>query len=70
MLLPLIIVARALLENDVDVNFFMESHEGYSDHCGILNLLSNIPVTDFGACINSLMIDFQQFTILSLVKSK
>ena len=43
---------------------------GFSDHLGIRNFLCNVPVVDFGACLTSLMIDFQQFAILSLVKSK
>ena len=40
---------------------------GFSDHLGIRNFLCNVPVVDFGACLTSLMIDFQQYTILSLI---
>ena len=43
---------------------------GFSDHLGIRNFLCNVPVVDFGACLTSLMIDFQHFAILSLVKWK
>ena len=42
----------------------------FSNHLSIPNLLHNVPIADFSACLTSLMIDFQQFTILLLVKSE